>query len=162
MLPSLKRRFVETQKQRPSRKIYSKVLHQAIDPLVGVLCPTVMAGGVATEDLPLALKVLISPKVRNSFLPPTSFYCQVASSSKSSPGLPIIEVFVIRGSSVQVPTGRNVTIFPEKLRRTVQRPSCTKYSALFRSTSTEQIPKARTNVQEELSVSGYRNPGTLR
>ena len=65
LVTSSKRRFVEAQKQKPSRQMYSKVLHQAFDLFVGTLCPAVVSGGVATEDLPLASKFLTSPEVRN-------------------------------------------------------------------------------------------------
>ena len=72
---SSKRRFVEAQKQKPSRKIYSKVLRQAIDPFVGSPCPAVVVGGgggggVVTVDLPLVSKVLTSPEVTNLSLRP--------------------------------------------------------------------------------------------
>ena len=47
LVPSSKRRLVEAQKKKKrSRKIYSKVLHQANDLLVAAACPTVMTGGV--------------------------------------------------------------------------------------------------------------------
>ena len=50
---------------------------------------------------------------------------------------------------------------------TVQQPRCTKYDfglqgTLFGSTPSKQIPEASSNVQREISVSGYRNPDTLR
>ena len=48
---SSKRRFVEAEKQKPSRKTHSKLLHQAIDPF-------------------LASKVLASSEVKNLSLPP--------------------------------------------------------------------------------------------
>ena len=67
---SLKKRFVEAPKLKPSWKMYSKVLNQAIDPFVGALCPVVVAEGIATDDLPLVSKVLTLPEVRNLFLPP--------------------------------------------------------------------------------------------
>ena len=52
--------------------MYLKVVHQAISPFVGAPCPAVVAGGVATEDLPLSSKVLTSPEVRNLSLPPAT------------------------------------------------------------------------------------------
>ena len=122
LVTSLKRRFVEARKQKPSRNVHPKVLHQAIDPFIGAPCPAVMAGGVATDDLPLASKVLTSRDVRS--LPPTK---NLASSSKPSPSSPISKASVPRGSSVPVLTGRKIKAFSEKFRETVQRPSCTKY-----------------------------------
>ena len=69
LVTSSKRRFAEARKQKPSRKVHSKVLHQAIDPFAGGPCPAVVARGVTTDDLPLASNVLTSPDVRS--LPPT-------------------------------------------------------------------------------------------
>ena len=70
LVASSKRRFVEAQKQKQSRKMYSKVLNQAIYPFVRAPYPAVMAGGMATEDLPLASKFLTSLELRNLSLPP--------------------------------------------------------------------------------------------
>ena len=88
---------------------------------------------------------------------------KLASSSRPSLGSLINEVFVPRGSSVLVPTGRKVKVFSEKLGETVQWPSCSKYDfglqgTLFRSTPSKQIPKTSTNVQGEISVSSYIYP----
>ena len=65
LVTSWKRRFIEAQKQKPSQKMYSKVLHQGNYPCVRTPCPVVVTGGVATGDLPLASKVLAYPGVRN-------------------------------------------------------------------------------------------------
>ena len=93
--------------------------------------------------------------------------CQDLGSLRPSPGSPISEVFVPRGSSVPVPTGRKVKVFSEKLEETVQRPSYTKYDfgvqgTLFRSSPTKQIPETSANVQEGISVSRGTEIKTLQ
>ena len=50
--------------------MYSKVLHQANDHFVRTPCPDVVTRGVATGDLPQALKVLTYPEVRKLSLLP--------------------------------------------------------------------------------------------
>ena len=122
---SSKRGFVEAQKQKPSRKIYSKVLRQAIDPFVGSPCPAVVVGGGGgggNSGFTFSFKGLNFTR-GNKFVSTTSQ--KLTSSSRPSPGSPISEVFVPRGSSVPVPTGRKVKVFSEKLREPVQGPSCT-------------------------------------
>ena len=90
----------------------------------------------------------------------------MTSSSRPSSGLPVSEVFLPRGSSVPVPTGRKAKVFSEKLGETVQRSRCTKYDfglqdTVFGSTLSSQIPETSANVQGEVYVSGYRNPNNL-
>ena len=88
---------------------------------------------------------------------------KLASSSRPSPGSPISEVFVPKESSVLVPTGRKIEVFSERLRETVQWPSCSKYDfglqgTLFGSTPSKQIPEAGSSVQGNIFVSSYRYP----
>ena len=64
---------------------------------------------------------------------------------------------------MRVPTGMKVEVFPEKLRETVQRPSCSKndfglQGTVFGSTPSKQMPEASSNIQGEISVSSYRYP----
>ena len=88
---------------------------------------------------------------------------KLASTSRPSPGSPISEALVSRESSVRVPTGRKVEVFSEKLRETVQWPSCSKYDfglqgKLFGSTPWKQMPEASSSIQGKISVSSYRYP----
>ena len=88
---------------------------------------------------------------------------KLASSSRPFPGSPISEALVSTGSSVRVPTGRKVEVFSEKVRETVQWPSCSKYDfglqgTLFGSTPWKQMPEASSSIQGKISVSSYRYP----
>ena len=163
LVTNSRRRFVEAQKQKPSRKIFKDIASSTRPFRRGPLS-TRGGRGRSNRRFTFSFKGFNFTRGK-TFVSTTSQ--KLANLTRPSPGLLISEVFVPRGSAVPVPTGRKVKVFSEKLRKTVQQPSCTKYDfglqgTLFGSTPSKLIPEASANVQGEISVSGYRNLDTYR
>ena len=70
LVTSSRRRFVGAQKEKPSRKIFKDIASSTRPFRGGPLSTRGDRGRRATEDLPLASKVLTSPEVRHLSLPP--------------------------------------------------------------------------------------------
>ena len=118
-----------------------------------------MAGGVAADDLSLASKVLTSPEVRNLSLPAAKNLLVLQDLPQVHP---LVKSLFPEDLQCRYPLAGRLKYFRKNWEKlSSNKLYCFELQDVW-SILSKQIPKASANVQGEISVSGYRNPDTLR
>ena len=132
--------------------MYSKILHQSNDSIVGTPCPAVVAGCVKTGNLSLASKVLTYPKVRNLSLPPAKILQVLQDLLQVNL---LVRSLLPEDLQCRCPLAGKFKVLSEKLGERVQWPGCSKYdfglkSTLFGSTPSKLMPEVSSNVKGKI------------